>query len=70
LIPLGVLALIISIIYKKIRGKSVYSTGTSFVGQYLFQIWEPEGKKKAVEEIQYESENKRDDGESGDPHDT
>ena len=69
LIPLGVLALCISIIYKKITGKSVYSTGSSFVGQYLFQIWETQGKKEAVEEIQYEEENKRDDAESGDPHD-
>ena len=69
LIPLGVLALIISIIYKKIKGKSVYSAGTSFVGQHLFKIWEPGGKKKAVEEIQYESEDKRDDAESGDPPD-
>lgn len=50
-------------------GKSVYNTGSSFVGQYLFQIWETRGKKEAVEKIQYEDENKRDDAESGrSPH--
>ena len=67
LIPLGVLALCISIIYKRLRGKNVHSAGISFVGEYLFKQWETKGKRAAVEEIQYERDEKREDAESGDP---
>jgi len=67
LIPLGVLALIISIVYRKIRGKNIYSAGTSFVGEYMFSIWEPKGKKAAVEEMQYMREDQREEADSGDP---
>ena len=67
LIPLGVLALIISIIYRKLKGKNIYSAGTSFVGEYMFSIWEPGEKKAAVEEMQYMREDQREEAESGDP---
>jgi hypothetical protein len=69
IIPLGVLFLLVNIIYRKIRGKSIHSTGTIFVGEYIFKEWEPAGKRAAVEEIQYQREDKRDDAESGEPGD-
>jgi hypothetical protein len=67
IIPVGVLALCISIIYKRIRGKNVHSPGTSFVGEYLFKQWETKEKRAAIEEIQYERDEKREDAESGEP---
>jgi len=67
LIPLGVLALVVSIIYRKIKGKSIYSAGTSFVGEYMFSLWETKGKKAAVEEMHYMSEDQREEADSGDP---
>ncbi len=67
IIPLGVLALIINIIYRKIKGKSMFTSGTTFVGENLFMIWETMSSKKAVEEIQYARDEKREDEDSGDP---
>jgi hypothetical protein len=67
IIPLGVLALCINIIYRKIRNKNICNSGTSFVGEYMYMLWETKGKRGAVEEIQYERDQKQDDAESGDP---
>lgn len=67
IIPLGVFALIINIIYRKIKGKSMFTSGTTFVGENMFMLWETMSKKKAVEEIQYERDEKREDEDSGDP---
>jgi len=67
IIPLGLLALIINIIYRKIKGKSMFTSGTTFVGENLYMQWETMSNKKAVEEIQYERDEKREDEDSGDP---
>lgn len=67
IIPLGLLALIINIIYRKIKGKSMFTSGTSFVGENLYMQWETMSNRKAVEEIQYERDEKRDEEDSGDP---
>lgn len=69
IIPAGVLWLCASIIYRKIKGKGLFTSGTTFVGEYLIQQWETAGRRDAVIEIQYEREDKRDDAESGDPPD-
>jgi len=69
IIPAAVLFLLINIIYRRIKGKSIHSAGSIFVGEYIFKEWEPAGKRAAVEEIQYQREEKRDDAESGDPPD-
>jgi hypothetical protein len=67
IIPIGVLLLIINIIYRKIKGKSMFTSGTTFVGENMISIWETENKKAAVEEIQYQREEKRDEAEPGEP---
>jgi len=67
IIPLGVLALIINIIYRKIKGKSMFTSGTTFVGENIYMIWETMSSKKSVEEIQYERDEKREDEDAGDP---
>jgi hypothetical protein len=67
IIPLGVFALCLSIIWRKLKGKSLYQSGTSFVGEYIYQQWETKGRRTAVEEILYEREVKRNDPETGEP---
>jgi hypothetical protein len=67
IIPVGVILLCANIIYRKIKGKSLFRSGTSFVGEYMIQEWETSGKRNAVKEIQYEREDKRDETDQGDP---
>jgi len=69
IIPAGVLWLCANIIYRKIKGKRLFTSGTTFVGEYLIQQWETAGRRDAVIEIQYEREDKRDEAESGAPPD-
>ncbi|MFH1701198.1 MAG: hypothetical protein ABIE07_11485 [Candidatus Zixiibacteriota bacterium] len=67
ILPAGVLALIIYIICRRIRGKSTHTAGTSFVGENLFMNMGSENSKSAMEEVQYIRQDKRDDADSGDP---
>ena len=67
IIPIGVLCLIINVIYRKIKGKSTFTAGTSFVGENIFMNLESQTKKTATEEIQYHRDEKRNDSETGDP---
>ena len=67
IIPVGVFLLCANIIYRKIKKKNLFTSGTSFFGEYMIQEWEIAGKRNAVKEIQYEREDKRDDAEPGDP---
>ena len=67
IIPVGVLALMINIVYRRIKGKSWFNSGTSFVGENIYMEWDTLSKRKAIEEVQYEREDKRNDAESGDP---
>jgi hypothetical protein len=67
LLPGGVFALIVYIIYRRIRGKSTHTAGTSFVGENLFMNMGSKSNKSAMEEVQFIREDKRDDAESGDP---
>ncbi len=67
IIPIGLLLLIINILYRKFKGKSWFTSGTSFVAENLYKSWETGEKKAAVEEIQYQREEKREEADSGDP---
>lgn len=67
ILPVGVFALIVYIIIRRIRGKSTHTAGTSFVGENLFMNMGSKNNKSAMEEVQYIREDKRDDAESGDP---
>ncbi|MFH1699415.1 MAG: hypothetical protein ABIE07_02410 [Candidatus Zixiibacteriota bacterium] len=67
ILPAGVFALIGYIIYRRLRGKSTHTAGTSFVGENIFMNMGQENQKSAMEEVQYIREDKRDDADSGDP---
>ncbi len=67
IIPGAVLYLFLNIIYRRIKGKSIHSAGSTFVGEHIFKIWETGQRKSAVEEIQYQREEAREEDDSGDP---
>jgi hypothetical protein len=71
-LPAGVLALIVYGLYRKFRGKTWYDTGTSFMAQHIFTQYASKSSKKAVEEINYQKEDERDEAfspEDFDPND-
>lgn len=67
LLPAAVLFLILNIIYRRLKGKSTHSSGSTFVGEHIYKIWETGQHKSAVEEIQYQREEEREEAEPGDP---
>ena len=67
LIPGAVFVLLISLIWRRIKGKNTFSPGTTFIGEHVYKFWEPGQSKTAVEEIQYQREDEREEAEPGDP---
>jgi hypothetical protein len=67
IIPLSLFIILVLIIYRRIKGKKWFGSGTSFIAEHLYTQWESKEGKAAVEEIQYQRDHERDDAESGDP---
>lgn len=67
ILPGAVLFLFLNILWRKIRGKSTFSSGTTFVGEHIYKIWETGQHRTSVEEVQYQREEEREEAEPGEP---